>query len=438
MTDNKILTLQLRHAPSTSEGKESSRCSVDNPKARRDPNAVIRRLPIPVRARLARGIDALISKELGNLDAAIQQAVGEQMMRSATEEMNGKQSKKEELPMNHATNQAKEQSCRLYDVDIVRQRLNRVPDDRDHACERKTLHLMIARHDSITPRPLPENYTAIMDEMDRCYPHFQTVTAYLRRQMVVASVQERPTLSFGVNLLLNGPAGVGKSSYLMRLSEMLGTCFSSISCAAASNGFDLVGLSSRWGNGKAGKLHELMVEQCCPNPIILLDEVEKAGTDEKSNLTGALFGLLEKNNARRFCDEFIDVPVDASMINWFATSNNTTLLDPAIMDRFVVLEVRAPNRQELKQMIPNIYAETRDEKLLTRILAPNLSKAVINKLAAHDGVSIRQVKRRLEDALSNALIRAGGKSKRRVSVQVGDLPEQADNQPQKKPIGFIW
>ena len=404
-------------------------------------DTAIRALPIPMRARLARGIDALIRKELGDADVATSRAVREEIMGIAVDKLNSKQIKGEEPCINPERDDTESDTCRFYDVGLVRQRLKGVPDDRDHTSERKTLQQMIDHRDRIIPRPLPENYGEIMDEMDRCYPHFQAVTAYLRRQMLLAAVQERPLLSFGANLLLNGPAGVGKSSYLMKLSEMLGTCFSSISCAAVSNGFDLVGLSSRWGTGKPGKLHEIMVEQCCPNPIILLDEVEKAGKDERSSLPGALFGLLEKNNARRFCDEFVDVPVDASMINWFATSNDAALLDPAIRDRFVELEVRAPNCRELEQMIPQMYAEIRAEKHLTGVLAPKLSKAVTNKLAAHDGISIRQVKRMLEDALSNTLLRTGGKSQRRVSVRIDDLPGLSDKNrgnPRNKPIGFIW
>jgi len=300
---------------------------------------------------------------------------------------------------------------------------------------------MVDKHGKIALRPLPVNFSEIMDEMERRYPHFHEVTAFLRKRMVFAQVQDYPTLTFAANVLLDGPAGVGKSSYLIMLSEKLGTLFSSFSCAGMSNGFDLVGLSSGWGTGKPGKIHDLLVGKGCANPIFMLDEVEKAGKDEKSNLPGTLYGLLEKNNAKSFRDEFIDVPMDVSKINWFATSNNATLLDPAIKDRFTVLQVRAPNCEELKQMIPQIYVDMLQEHKLTQVLSPKLSKAVICKLGDQQGVSIRIVKNLLEDALSNTLMRTVGKPKRKLSVRLEDIPELPDGQDQqtkRKPIGFIW
>jgi len=258
-------------------------------------------------------------------------------------------------------------------------------------------------------------------------------------------------LTFGSNVLLDGPAGVGKSSYLIALSQKLGSSFTSFSCAASNDaGMDLIGTSSRWANGKPGKLHETLVTQGCPNPIILLDEIEKAIASKTNNIVGTLFGLLEKNNAKIFRDEFIDVPMDASMINWFATSNDASVLTDPIRDRFVVLQVRAPNHNELRQMIPNIYRDMVVEKKLEQVCAPNLSQAVIRRIAGFEGVSIRLVKRMIEDALGNMLERVSlTKSRsnsqklrgRRLSVRLIDLPDWRkfqDQQSQRKRMGFIW
>jgi len=401
----------------------------------------IQALPIPVRARLARGVNDLIRKELGDIDASTSRVVGRQMMRSAEKKMGWQRIGKGEVHMSKTTESPGPYAFQLFDRNLAVQRQKSIADGNDHASERKIMKQMVDSHDKIALRPLPKNFSDIMDEMDLRYPHFHEVSTFLRKRMVFTRVQDHPALSFGANVLLDGPAGVGKSSYLIMLSKKLDTLFSLFSCAGISNGFDLVGLSSGWGTGKPGKIHDILVGHACANPIFMLDEVEKAGKSDKSNLPGTLYGLLEKNNAKGFHDEFIDVPMDVSMINWFATSNDVTLLDPAIKDRFVVLQVRAPNSEELKQMIPQIYADMLIEHKLTKVLASRISMPVINKLASHEGVSIRVVKNLLEEALGNVLMRIDGKSKRKLSVRLEDLPvlpELQEQHPKRKPIGFIW
>ena len=334
-------------------------------------------------------------------------------------------------------------SVKLFDMDIVKQRLENLGKSDRKKDERDLLKKMIQQGGGVHLRPLPANWSDIMDEMDSRYPHFSDVTQFLRQRMALLQVQENPLLCFGVNILLDGPAGVGKSSYLMALSESIDTKFATISCAASSNGFDLTGLSSGWGTGRPGKLHETLFNQECPNPILLLDEVEKAIGDEKSNITGALFGLLEKNNARSFKDEFIDVEMDASHINWFATSNNASRLDPAIKDRFVVLKVEAPDKHQLRQIIPILYDELLAQLGLQKVFSPRLPDEVTKDLAASGGISIRAAKTMLEQALSNAVTRLGEKKTNNIELMQRDIPpledtDGQDNHVERRPIGFIW
>jgi len=324
----------------------------------------------------------------------------------------------------------------LFDLSDVRQRLNKAGKGPSRKEERTLLERMLQSQGMVQLRPLPEVFDAIMAEMDGRYPHFAAVTRFLRQRMMFAQAADAPVLNFGANVLLNGPAGVGKSSYLMLLSERLNTCFAPFSCAAASNGFDLIGLSAGWGSGRPGKLHDLLVEQGCPNPIILLDEVEKACQDEKSSLAGTLFGLLEKNNAKAFTDEFVDVKMDASKINWFATSNDASRLDAAIADRFVVLEVQAPDCTQLKTMIPQIYRDLIEDHQLDKVFNPDLPDAIIVKLASANGISIRKVKNRLEDAMACSMAHNSAKPKR--NLHASNFTTSEDVPQQRKPIGFIW
>jgi len=327
-------------------------------------------------------------------------------------------------------------SFNLYDVDEVQRQLKSAETKKDADELKKCLRQMVIRSGQVQLVAQPKDFEGILDRLDNKYPHFSNVTEFIRNRMRLNALKQHPVLNFGANLLLNGPAGCGKSSFMIELAESVNTKFLSIPCASVSNGFDLVGLSSGWGNGKAGKIHAVLADERCPNPFVLLDEVDKAGADsERHNFTGALYGLLEKNNAKKFKDEFVGIEMDASMINWFGTSNEIAHMDSAILDRFTVLQVNAPSKKDLQKIIPQIYQQTVLEHDLQDVFSTMLDDAVITSLSNQESISIRRIKASLETALANAATRVK-KDGKKVFLIIEDLPEDRRENVKMK-IGFI-
>ncbi|EAU53749.1 AAA family ATPase, partial [Mariprofundus ferrooxydans] len=282
----------------------------------------------------------------------------------------------------------------------------------------------------------PDGYEGILNALELKYPHFGNVTDFLRNRMRLNALKKHPILNFGANLLLNGPAGCGKSSFMLELAESFETKFVSVSCASATNGFDLTGLSAGWGNGKAGKIHAVLADERCPNPFVLLDELDKTGDDnDRHSFTGALFGLLEKNNAKKFTDEFVGVEMDASMINWFGTSNDTACMDTAILDRFTVLQVNAPSKKDLLKIIPHIFRQTVLQHELQEVFTTEINADVVQALSTQESVSIRRIKASLETALANAAVRVK-KDGKKVFLTTEDLPKESEKNV-KQRMGFI-
>jgi len=327
-------------------------------------------------------------------------------------------------------------SFKLYDVDEVQKQLKSAETKKDAEELTKCLRRLIMRSGQVQLVPQSDGYEGILNGLEQKYPHFGNVIEFLRNRMRLNALKKHPVLSFGSNLLLNGPAGCGKSSFMIELAESFDTKFLSIPCASSSNGFDLVGLSSGWGNGKAGKIHAVLAEERCPNPFVLLDEVDKAGADsERHNFTGALFGLLEKNNAKKFQDEFAGVEMDASQINWFGTSNEIAHMDSAILDRFTVLQVNAPSKKDLLKIIPQIFRQTVLQHELQEVFTTEINADVVQALSTQESVSIRRIKASLETALANAATRVK-KDGKKVFLRVEDLPEDRRENVKMK-IGFI-
>jgi len=347
----------------------------------------------------------------------------------------------EDKPKKRGGRDAKHQyAFKLFDANNVARSISGSSRASKKLKQEEVLDKMAKHTGYVQSRALPKKHSEIMDEMDATFPHFKHVTECLRQRMQLKACHAYPVLHFGINILLDGPAGVGKSAYLIELSQKLGTLFHSISCASASNGMDLTGLSEKWSNGKYGKIHDLLFNHECPNPIILLDEVEKSG-ESNHPFANVLYGLLEKNNAKIFKDEYVQVCMDASAINWFATCNYLDRLDAPIRDRFEVFTVDAPNADDLRKIVPNLYGNIVRSHELESVFTVCLNKDVIDRLALAEGISIRKIGSALETALANAVKRSGydPASRRKIKLEVADLPVVSPDQGSvRQPIGFVW
>ena len=94
-------------------------------------------------------------------------------------------------------------------------------------------------------------------------------------------------------------------------------------------GWILSGASAQWNNARPGKVAHTLVHGDFANPIVVLDEVDKAGGDARYDPMGALYSLLERTPPR-LQDEYIDIDIDASHILWVTTANDErSIPDPS-------------------------------------------------------------------------------------------------------------
>ena len=106
------------------------------------------------------------------------------------------------------------------------------------------------------------------------------------------------------------------------MSQLLGTGFGFVPMSSLTAGWVLSGASSQWKNAKPGKVFDTFLNGDYANPVIVVDEIDKASADGQYDPLGALYELLEIETATRFVDEFVELPIDASGAVWLATAND--------------------------------------------------------------------------------------------------------------------
>lgn len=236
------------------------------------------------------------------------------------------------------------------------------------------------------------------DALQDACPNFKPVIDDIRKHTTLAIAGNEP-VQF-IPILLLGEPGVGKTHFAKCLAQALGTGFEFVSMSSLTAGWILSGASSQWMNAKPGKVARSLVEGEFANPLIALDEVDKAGGDARYDPMGALYTLLEQDTAVHFKDEFIEVAVNASHILWVATANDEATIPEPILNRMNVYAIERPDRDGAMRIVRALYRE---------ILAAHswgfdpetLDNEVLEKLA---DIPPRDMRKLLLDAFGNAKI----------------------------------
>ncbi|HZV66673.1 MAG TPA: AAA family ATPase [Telluria sp.] len=267
----------------------------------------------------------------------------------------------------------------------------------------------------------PSSTDALSPLVEEC-PNFAEVLDDLTRYLALAHAGDA---GFNVMpLLLLGDPGVGKTHFAKRLAKVMQTECELISMNALSAGFVITGSSASWKGAKCGKVAERLVRGHYANPLVVLDEVEKASGSTQSDPLAALYQLLEPETSRAFRDEFIDVEIDASQIFWVLTANSTEGIPTPLLNRMAVYEVPVPTREQAAGIAQRIYAGLLRELKLTKF-APRLEGSALDKLA---GISPRDLRKTLLDGLGYAVSAGRGE------VSADDMHLKPS--PGKSRIGF--
>ncbi len=308
----------------------------------------------------------------------------------------------------------------VYDVDAVDRALAELPSGANEALKATYEKMLKAGGTRLTVKP------AGVPAMARLYdqlPNFTAVLDDVKKQIALCA-SSADALELQPMLLLGEP-GIGKTHFAKRLAELIATGYGFVSMSSMTAGWILSGSSSQWKNSKPGKVFETFLHGQYANPLMLVDEIDKASGDTQYDPLGALYALLEHDTARAFIDEFVELPIDASNVCWVATANDAARIPEPILNRMNVYEIDPPDRDGAARIAQSIYAEIRGSHDWGRHFPERPAAQVLEKLAA---VTPREMRRTILGAFGNAKL-AG-----RDEIQLDDV--QDARAARKARIGF--
>ena len=245
------------------------------------------------------------------------------------------------------------------------------------------------------------------------------------RILEFVAVRQLSPNSKGKILCLVGPPGVGKTSIALSVSKALHRKMARLSLGGVRDEADIRGHRKTYIGAMPGRIIDAISRSGSMNPLLVLDEIDKLGSDMRGDPASALLEVLDSEQNYAFRDHYLEIPVDLSQVLFITTANTTSTIPRPLLDRMEVIELTSYTDEEKLQiakryLLPRQMKEHGLKKTQLR-LSDDAIRQIISGYTRESGV--RLLERQLGKVCRKTAMRLVDGGEKRVDVTPDSLRE---------------
>ncbi|MBA2330070.1 MAG: endopeptidase La, partial [Flavisolibacter sp.] len=224
-------------------------------------------------------------------------------------------------------------------------------------------------------------------------------------------------------LCFYGPPGIGKTSLGRSIANAIGRKYVRLSLGGIHDESEVRGHRKTYIGAMPGRIVQSIRKVKSSNPVMILDEIDKVGTDHRGDPSSALLEVLDPEQNHTFYDNYLELEYDLSKVLFIATANNLQTLQPALRDRLEIIELNGYAIEEKieiakRHLIPKQKEAHGLEKYKFRISDKVLEK-IIADYTRESGV--RELDRQLASIMRNLAKQIAMNGEIRDSLTIDDV-----------------